>query len=69
MSNAESRPTTVAVVDCPLGSVTVRSSPAFTVWFAVTSRPGRQRMPLDGTRGRPFTAKTARPACCTAVAS
>jgi hypothetical protein len=45
------------------------SSSRRTVWFAVTSTPLRQRMPLEGTRCLACTATTDDPDCSAAAAS
>ena len=50
-----SRPASTAGSARPSGVVTVMSSSALTVWSAVTMTPGRQWMPVDGSRRRACT--------------
>src|SRR5262245_26714074 len=63
-----SRPATRAASARPSGPVILTPSSTGTVWSAVTTSPGRQCTPVDPSRARPATLKTARPARSTAAA-
>jgi hypothetical protein len=69
MSRPGSRPATRAESVRPSGAVSATSRSGSTVWFAVTTIPGRQCTPVDGSRGRPCTATTEAAARSTAPAS
>src|SRR5205814_1105885 len=64
-----SRPTNVAGMRLPSGSVTAMSSSCFTVPSVVTTTPSFQCTPVEGKRGRACTATTEAPAAATASAS